>query len=187
MEQKTTDTSWLAIVGYLASIVITVAAIVVGLPLLFAISPNKLTGFAAMIMLVPLLPAMQSILQGEQPPSLKGFWKVYWLTFIYLFMELAFLALIMPLIVIELAGVIVGLVIVALVIGQLLFLFQYLTGIDIGIIITTAEALKYFYILLGLSVLEGLYLLLNWKVLKQEERFFDLVARSFERVEKLFR
>lgn len=177
---------WLRIAGIILAYILTFAGILVVLPLLFSLSKSWLVGFLLFVIVVPVFPAMQTILSGQRPASLLVFFKIYVAEYASLVVQLIFLLVTVPFIAIAVFGRLTIALLVTAVIGWFIVGLQQL-GVKIGRQLPKDEIVLFFWVTLGLAVVVGSYYWLSKLAKKYEDGFFNFWAEQFVRIRDFFR
>ena len=165
--------------GYLACLVLTLAAAGVGLPLLYKVTGSLWTLLPLLILLVPALTSVQDMLLGATEATARNFFHSYLQT--YMLLVLQFLALLsaLPFFLLEMVFIVGWIAVLLGPVAVFFFLSQRL-GWDIGRPIPWKETLLYAAAAIAALALELLY----WKKLRRHmhaarDWTVDTLARAF--------
>ncbi len=175
----------LRLAGIVLAYVLTIAGIL-GLPWLFALSRSWVIGFVLFVFVVPLFPAVQTLLLGERPFSLAMFGKIYVAEYASLVGQLLFLLVTVPFIVVAVAGRLVLVLLVTAVLAWFLVGLQQL-GLTIGSGLSRQDITILFWVTLGLAASSGIYYGLVKLAQKYEDDYFEIWARQFRRIREFLR
>lgn len=150
-EDDTAIVAW----GYVASIALVVVALFLGLPALLRGFSHPAVAWGLVVLLVPIIPALCTILQREAKARALGW--LYLSELSGLLFELFFIVMILPVIGGSIFLILMGVVAVAIVIGAIGWMLQEWLGIPLGIGVSGRDVLGYMGILAGLVVGGGLF------------------------------
>jgi hypothetical protein len=178
-------TEILRISGIILAYVFTIVG-VLGLAWVFSWSKSWLIGFLFLVVIIPIFPAMQSILLGEKPASPIMFLKTYAAEYASLVMQLIFLFVSAPVIVIGVAGRLAAALLVAAAISWLIVGLQQF-GVSIGRKMPMEDIQILFLITLGLVVITIVFLMLRKLAKKYEDRYLNIWVNQFKKIRDFFR
>ena len=184
MPKKSSES--LRIAGIILAYFLTFAGILFGLPYLFSLSKSWIIGFLLLVAFIPLFPAMQTILMGERPASLTIFIKIYVTEYASLMMQLLFLIVSVPFIVIGVAGWLAIALAAGAVIAWIIVGLQQI-GLDIGRKMPGEDIFILFLVTIGLFLIVGIFYWLHRFAKKREEGYFGIWAKQFVKIREFLR
>jgi hypothetical protein len=176
---------WFRIGGIIVACGLTIGGILI-IPWLFAVSRSWSIGLLLIVMVIPLVLAMQTILLGKAPANVFLFLKIYVAEFTSLFLQLGFLLVTLPFIAVLVAGRLASALLLAVVISWFIVGLQQL-GFDIGRKMPGADILILLWVTIGLTVAVGIFFLLVRLFERHEDGYFSLWARQFTKIREFFR
>jgi hypothetical protein len=139
----------------------------------------------ALIVLIPLFPAVQAVLMGQVDRNFISFLKTYAAEYASLLAQLAFLLATAPFIAIMVAGHLVVVLLITSGIAWILVGLQQL-GVKIGRGMNGEDLRILALVTVGLAVGTGLYWLMGRFLKAREDKYFDFWARQFIRIRDIF-
>lgn len=176
----------LHIAGIILAYLLTFAGIIFGLPYLFSLSKSWIIGILLLVAFIPLFPAMQTILMGERPASLTMIFKIYISEYASLMMQLLFLIVSLPFIVIGVVGWLAIALAAGAVIAWVIVALQQI-GLNIGRKMPGDDIFILFLVTLGLILIVGTFYLLRNFAKKREQGYFSIWAKQFTRIREFLR
>jgi hypothetical protein len=174
------------IAGIILAYVLTFAGIIFGLPYLFSLSRSWIIGILLLVTFIPLFPAMQTILMGKRPASLTMLFKIYISEYASLMIQLLFLLVSVPFVIISVAGWLAIALTAGAFIAWIIVGLQQI-GLEIGRKMPGDDIFILFLVTIGLFLIVGIFYWLHSFAKKREEGYFDIWAKQFVRIRKFLR
>ena len=160
--------------GVLSSVALVIATIYYGVPALLRVIPYPALAVLAVILLVPGVPVLSLVLQKRLPASLRVLLAHYLWELLHLAFELLFIALVLPLVLLDLYKTVGAGLLVAMLIRCALYLVQEGFGVDMGINLSRRDMGVYLRALVGLALAELVVYRLHSIAERKEESVFEL-------------
>jgi hypothetical protein len=155
---------------------------ILSLPLLTALLLKSwVIGLWLIVIVIPLFPAIQTILLREKPVTSLNFLKIYFTELASFSLQIGFLLVSAPIIVIMVASrLVIGLSVVAVISWFIVGLQQL--GVKIGAKMPKHDIIILLWITMGLTAAVGIFYLFYRLGKKYEDSFFNLWARQFKKI-----
>ena len=177
---------WKHVGGLLLAYGVTFVGIIIGGPVLFSVSKSWFFSLCALIILAPLFPAIQAILTRGAERSLIAFLKIYAAEYASLVMQILFLLLTAPFILIMVAGRLMVALLIGAGIAWIIVCLQQL-GLEVGRKLPGEDIAILGMVTVALAAAVGIHWLLRRFMKRREEGYFEFWTKQFVRIREIFK
>ena len=172
------------VLGVLSSVALVIATIYYGIPALLKTITYPALAILGVILLVPAIPTLSLVLQKRMSVSLCVFLGHYLRELFDLAFDLLFIILVLPLVFLDLVKIAGAGLVVAMLIGYVLYLVQEKLDVDLGIHLSRADIRVCLRAVVVLALAELVVYQLHSLAERKEESVLDLLSGFRDRVSR---